>query len=41
VRAASPAPILCDICKIKNRDALIDYDARELERDAHGVPVTR
>jgi len=36
-----PAPILRDIRTIENRDALIDYDARKLERDAHGVPVTR
>jgi len=39
--AALPAPILRDIRTIENRDALIDYDARKLERDAHGVPVTR
>ncbi|MFA5963110.1 MAG: DNA methyltransferase [Sphingomonas sp.] len=36
-----PEPILKDIRTIENRDALIDYDARELERDEHGQPVTR
>ncbi|MGH8677088.1 MAG: DNA methyltransferase, partial [Burkholderiales bacterium] len=35
-----PEPILKDIRTIENRDALIDYDAKELERDQAGVPVT-
>jgi len=38
---APPEPILRDIRTIENRDALIEYDARELERDEGGVPVTR
>ena len=38
---APPEPILRDIRTIENRDALIDYDERVLERDAGGVPVTR
>jgi len=36
-----PEPILRDIRTIENRDALIDWDARELERDESGAPVTR
>ena len=36
-----PEPILKDIRTIENRDALIAYDKRELERDEHGRPVTR
>lgn len=35
-----PEPILRDIRTIENRDALIAYDKRELERDEHGRPVT-
>lgn len=35
------APVLRDVKTIENRDALIDWDARELERDAQGRPVTR
>ncbi|AJA08852.1 DNA methyltransferase, putative [Sphingopyxis fribergensis] len=38
---APPEPILRDIRTIENRDALIGYDRRELERDNHGKPVTR
>ena len=36
-----PEPILRDIRTIENRDALIDWDDRVLERDASGAPVTR
>ncbi|OYY89140.1 MAG: SAM-dependent methyltransferase [Sphingomonas sp. 28-66-16] len=36
-----PEPILRDIRTIENRDALIAYDRRELERDEHERPVTR
>ncbi|MDB5685116.1 MAG: putative methyltransferase, partial [Sphingomonas bacterium] len=35
-----PEPILRDIRTIENRDALIEYDERVLERDASGAPVT-
>lgn len=38
---APPEPILQDIRTIENRDALISYASRELERDEHGKPVTR
>lgn len=36
-----PEPILKDIRTIENRDALIDYDKRELVKDESGKPVTR
>lgn len=36
-----PEPILRDIRTIENRDALIAYDERVLERDGAGAPVTR
>jgi len=36
-----PEPILRDIRTIENRDALIAWDERVLERDASGAPVTR
>ena len=36
-----PEPILKDIRTIENRDALIDYDDKVLERDEAGLPVTR
>ncbi|MFN3474774.1 MAG: class I SAM-dependent DNA methyltransferase [Blastomonas sp.] len=36
-----PEPILKDIRTIENRDALIEYDSRELVKDEHGKPVTR
>jgi len=36
-----PEPILRDIRTIENRDALIEWDSREIERDAHGAPITR
>ncbi|WP_174278341.1 class I SAM-dependent DNA methyltransferase [Sphingomonas bacterium] len=36
-----PEPILRDIRTIENRDALIDYDERILERGASGAPLTR
>lgn len=36
-----PEPILRDVRTIQNRDALIDYDERVLERDEHGQPVSR
>lgn len=35
------APVLRDVRTIENRDALITWDKRELERDARGLPVTR
>ncbi|EIZ79896.1 DNA methyltransferase, putative [Novosphingobium sp. Rr 2-17] len=38
---APPEPILRDVRTIENRDALIDYDDRVLERDEDGKPVTR
>lgn len=38
---APPEPILRDVKTIENRDALIDYDERVLERDGAGMPVTR
>jgi len=34
-------PVLRDVKTIECRDALITWDRRELERDEHGVPVTR
>jgi hypothetical protein len=37
---APPEPILKDIRTIENRDALIEYDKRELERDEHGKPLS-
>jgi Fe2+ or Zn2+ uptake regulation protein len=36
-----PEPILRDIRTIENRDALIEWDERVLERDASGAPLTR
>ncbi|WP_267382780.1 MULTISPECIES: DNA methyltransferase [unclassified Sphingomonas] len=36
-----PEPILRDIRTIENRDALIEWDKRVLERDASGAPITR
>ena len=36
-----PEPILKDIRTIENRDALIEYDKRELVKDENGKPVTR
>ncbi|WP_324750095.1 DNA methyltransferase [Sphingomonas sp. LY54] len=38
---APPEPILRDIRTIENRDALIEWDERVLERDEQGAPVTR
>ncbi|OCC24370.1 DNA methyltransferase [Croceicoccus estronivorus] len=38
---APPEPILRDVRTIENRDALIDYDEKVLERDEDGHPVTR
>ncbi len=38
---APPEPILRDIRTIENRDALIGWDERVLERDGSGAPVTR
>ena len=35
------APVLRDVKTIENRDALITWDRRELERDQYGRPVTR
>lgn len=35
------APVLRDVKTIENRDALISWDRRELERDEYGRPVTR
>ena len=41
-RPRMPAePILKDIRTIENRDALIEWDAKVLETDAAGTPVTR
>src|SRR5690606_13371329 len=34
-------PVLRDVKTIECRDALIEWDKRELVRDEHGVPVTR
>lgn len=39
--SSPPEPILRDIRTIENRDALIEWDARELVRDDSGAPVTR
>ncbi len=36
-----PEPILRNIRTIENRDAMIEWDERVLERDASGAPVTR
>lgn len=36
-----PDPVLRDVKTIENRDALITWDKRELERDQYGRPVTR
>ncbi|KQS02182.1 DNA methyltransferase [Sphingomonas sp. Leaf357] len=38
---APPEPILRDIRTIENRDALVDWDEREIERDETGAPVSR
>lgn len=38
---APPEPILKDIRTIENRDALIEYKDRVIEKDERGVPVTR
>jgi hypothetical protein len=38
---APPEPILRDIRTIENRDALIEWDERVLERDTSGAVVTR
>ncbi|MEX6724744.1 class I SAM-dependent DNA methyltransferase [Parapedomonas caeni] len=38
---APPEPILRDVRTIENRDALIAFDDRVLERDAAGRPVSR
>ncbi|MDQ2765096.1 MAG: class I SAM-dependent DNA methyltransferase, partial [Pseudomonadota bacterium] len=38
---APPEPILRDIRTIENRDALIAYDDRVIDRDATGKPLTR
>jgi hypothetical protein len=35
------APVLRDVKTVENRDALITWDKRELERDQYGKPVTR
>jgi hypothetical protein len=35
------APVLRDVKTIENRDALITWDKRELERDQYGQPVSR
>lgn len=36
-----PEPVLRDVKTIENRDALIEWNRRELERDKIGKPVTR
>ena len=38
---APPEPILKDIRTIENRDALIEYDDKVLERNEAGKPITR
>ena len=38
---APPEPILRDIRTIENRDALIDFDERVIERDANDLPLSR
>lgn len=38
---APPEPILRDVKTIENRDALIDWDERVLERDEAGQPISR
>lgn len=35
-----PEPVLRDVKTIENRDALITWDTKELERDEHGKPRT-
>ena len=35
-----PEPVLRDVKTIENRDALIEWDERVLERDDHGKPLT-
>ncbi|SDE52358.1 class I SAM-dependent DNA methyltransferase [Kordiimonas lacus] len=38
---ATPAePVLKDFHNIENRDAVLDWDDRQLVRDDHGVPIT-
>ncbi len=36
-----PEPVLRDVKTIENRDALITWDRKILERDEHGKPLTR
>ena len=36
-----PEPVLRDVKTIENRDALITWDRKVLERDEHGKPLTR
>ena len=36
-----PEPVLRDVKTIENRDALISWDKKLLERDEHGMPLTR
>lgn len=36
-----PEPVLRDVKTIENRDALISWDKKILERDEHGKPLTR
>ncbi|MDZ7587740.1 MAG: hypothetical protein U5J78_00665 [Parasphingorhabdus sp.] len=36
-----PEPMLRDVKTIENRDALITWDKKVLERDEHGKPLTR
>jgi hypothetical protein len=36
-----PEPVLRDVKTIENRDALITWDKKILERDEHGKPLTR
>ncbi|WP_353199962.1 DNA methyltransferase [Sandarakinorhabdus sp.] len=38
---APPEPILRDVRTIENRDALIEWNDRVLQRDENGAPVTR
>ena len=36
-----PEPVLRDVKTVENRDALITWDKKVLERDGHGKPLTR
>ena len=40
-RQGAAEPVLRDVKTIENRDALINWDNKVLERDEHGKPLTR